>query len=94
MAWISDASKEQKITTRKEVRRRTKIFVGSTSAAQYEDITTEEYYIPALTQEYARNVIEKYKNKGNTTAVMSRQNDCGAYRVDVSERTVEDVTAS
>lgn len=94
MAWISDASKEQKITTRKEVRRRTKIFVGSTSAAQYEDITTEEYYIPALTQVYAIEVLKRYENKGNTTAVVSRQNDCGAYRVDVSERTVKDVAAS
>ena len=90
MAWLGKAG--EKITTKHEVRRRVKVTVGTTSVGQYEDVVTEEYYFPALTEAAAIEKAKEYKNKPNITAVVSRQNDSGAYRVDVSERTVTDVS--
>lgn len=89
MAWLNEA--KNRILTRRDVRRRVKITVGTTSVGQYEDVVTEEYFFPALTEEVANAKAAEYKNKPNVTAVVSRQNDSGAYRVDVSERSVTDV---
>lgn len=89
MAWLNEA--KNRILTHRDKRRRVKITVGTTSVGQYEDVVTEEYFFPALTEEAAKAKADEYKNKPNVTAVVSRQNDSGAYRVDVSERSVTDV---
>lgn len=90
MAWL-EYDERVEILTREDVRRRTKVFVGTTSVGSVEDVVTTEKYFPALTEKAARQLLDTLKNKDDTTAVMSRQNDCGAFRVDVSTRTVTDV---